>query len=31
MSFPSIIGFAEGNPNSVIKGKQMACLIPGPT
>jgi multiple sugar transport system substrate-binding protein len=29
MSFPSIYGFAEGNPNSVIKGKQLACLIPG--
>jgi multiple sugar transport system substrate-binding protein len=29
MSFPSIVGFAEGNPNSVIKGKQMTCLIPG--
>lgn len=29
MSFPSIIGFAESNPNSVIKGKQVACLIPG--
>ena len=29
MSFPSIIGFAESNPNSVIKGKQIACLIPG--
>ena len=29
MSFPSIIGAAEGNPNSVIKGKQIACVIPG--
>ena len=31
MSFPSIVGFAEGNPNSVIKGKQITCLIPGQT
>jgi multiple sugar transport system substrate-binding protein len=31
MSFPSIVGFAEFNPNSVIKGKQMTCLIPGQT
>jgi multiple sugar transport system substrate-binding protein len=29
MSFPSIIGFGESNPNSVVKGKQMACIIPG--
>ena len=29
MSFPSIVGFAESNPNSVIKGKQITCLIPG--
>src|SRR5438552_8086640 len=29
MSFPSIVGFAESNPASVIKGKQMTCLIPG--
>ena len=29
MSFPSIVGFANSNPNSVIKGKQMTCLIPG--
>jgi len=29
MSFPSIVGFAEGNPNSVIKGKQITCIIPG--
>ncbi len=29
MSFPSIIGFANSNPNSVIKSKQMACVIPG--
>jgi multiple sugar transport system substrate-binding protein len=29
MSFPSIYGFGESNPNSVIKGKQIACQIPG--
>src|SRR5262245_13287759 len=29
MSFPSIVGFGESNPNSVIKGKQITCLIPG--
>jgi multiple sugar transport system substrate-binding protein len=29
MSFPSIVGFAESNPNSVIKGKQITCVIPG--
>jgi multiple sugar transport system substrate-binding protein len=29
MSFPSIVGFAESNPNSVIKGKQITCIIPG--
>ncbi len=29
MSFPSIYGFGESNPNSVVKGKQVACLIPG--
>ncbi|MBM3526871.1 MAG: extracellular solute-binding protein [Alphaproteobacteria bacterium] len=29
MSFPSIIGFANGNPKSVIKGKQIPCIIPG--
>ena len=29
MSFPSIFGFGESNPNSVVKGKQIACLIPG--
>jgi len=29
MSFPSIYGFGESNPNSVVKGKQLACLIPG--
>ena len=29
MSFPSIYGFGESNPNSLVKGKQLACLIPG--
>ena len=29
MSFPSIISFANSNPDSVIKGQQIACLIPG--
>jgi multiple sugar transport system substrate-binding protein len=29
MSFPSIVGFGESNPNSVIKGKQITCIIPG--
>jgi multiple sugar transport system substrate-binding protein len=29
MSFPSIVGFGESNPNTVIKGKQMTCIIPG--
>ena len=27
--FPPSIGFGESNPNSVVKGKQLACLIPG--
>jgi len=29
MSFPSIIGFGNSNPASVVKGQQLACLIPG--
>jgi multiple sugar transport system substrate-binding protein len=29
MSFPSIIGFGESNPNSTVKGKQLTCVIPG--
>jgi ABC-type glycerol-3-phosphate transport system substrate-binding protein len=29
VSFPSIYGFGESNPSSVVKGKQLACLIPG--
>jgi multiple sugar transport system substrate-binding protein len=31
MSFPSIIGFGNSNPQSVVKGQQIACLIPGQT
>lgn len=29
MSFPSIVGFANKNPESTIKGQQRACVIPG--
>src|SRR5262249_10366384 len=29
VSFPSIVGFAERNPQRVIKGQQLTCLIPG--
>jgi multiple sugar transport system substrate-binding protein len=29
MSFPAVISFGSSNPDSVIKGKQIACLIPG--
>ncbi|HYI05049.1 MAG TPA: extracellular solute-binding protein, partial [Reyranella sp.] len=29
ISFPSIIGFGSSNPQSVVKDKQLACLIPG--
>src|SRR5215204_104615 len=29
MSFPSIVGFGESNATSIVKGKQLACLIPG--
>ena len=28
MSFPSIVGFANANEKSVIKGQQLSCLIP---
>ena len=28
MSFPSIVGYANRNPKSVIQGNQIACLIP---
>jgi multiple sugar transport system substrate-binding protein len=28
MSFPSVVGFANSNEKSVIKDKQLACLIP---
>ena len=29
MSFPSIVGFANANPDSQIKGQQLSCIIPG--
>jgi multiple sugar transport system substrate-binding protein len=29
MAFPSIVGFANANPKSKIKGKQLSCIIPG--
>ncbi len=29
VSFPSIVGFSNSNPNSVVKGKVIACEIPG--
>lgn len=29
MSYPSIVGFGKSNPQSVIKGKQLSCPIPG--
>jgi len=29
MSFPSVVGYANKNPKSVIKGKQWTCLVPG--
>ncbi|MBX6426589.1 MAG: extracellular solute-binding protein [Variibacter sp.] len=29
MSFPSLYGFGESNPASVVKGQQKACLMPG--
>ncbi|HET9488287.1 MAG TPA: extracellular solute-binding protein [Methylomirabilota bacterium] len=28
MSFPSIVGFANSNEKSLIKGKQLSCLVP---
>jgi multiple sugar transport system substrate-binding protein len=31
MSFPSIFGYANANPKSVIKGKQIPCVIPATT
>ncbi|MFQ5894135.1 MAG: hypothetical protein ACE5H5_07450, partial [Nitrospinota bacterium] len=29
MSFPSIVGYANKNPKSLIKGQQLNCLMPG--
>jgi multiple sugar transport system substrate-binding protein len=29
MSFPSIVGYANANPQSQIKGQQLSCVIPG--
>lgn len=29
MSFPSIVGYAESNPKSVVQGKLVSCIIPG--
>src|SRR5262245_19299994 len=29
MSFPSIVGYGDRNPESKIKGQQLSCLIPG--
>jgi multiple sugar transport system substrate-binding protein len=29
MSFPSIVGYAESNPKSVVKGQLLSCIIPG--
>jgi ABC-type glycerol-3-phosphate transport system substrate-binding protein len=29
MSFPSIVGFGNTNPDSQIKGQQLSCVIPG--
>jgi multiple sugar transport system substrate-binding protein len=31
MSFPSIFGFGNANPNSTVKGKQLPCVIPATT
>ncbi len=31
MSFPSIFGFANANPKSTVKGKQIPCVIPATT
>ena len=28
MSFPSIFGYGNANPNSTVKGKQLPCVIP---
>jgi multiple sugar transport system substrate-binding protein len=29
MSFPSIVGYGNANPDSKVKGQQLSCLIPG--
>jgi multiple sugar transport system substrate-binding protein len=29
MSFPSIVGYGNANPDSKIKGQQLSCAIPG--
>jgi multiple sugar transport system substrate-binding protein len=29
MSFPSIVGYGNANPQSQIKGQQLSCVIPG--
>jgi multiple sugar transport system substrate-binding protein len=29
MSFPSIVGYAQSNPKSVIKDQMLSCIIPG--
>jgi multiple sugar transport system substrate-binding protein len=29
MSFPSIVGYGNANPESKIKGQQLSCVIPG--
>jgi multiple sugar transport system substrate-binding protein len=29
MSFPSIVGYGNANPDSKIKGQQLSCLMPG--
>jgi multiple sugar transport system substrate-binding protein len=31
MSFPSIFGYGNANPDSVVKGKQIPCVIPATT
>jgi len=31
MSFPSIFGYANANPKSTVKGKQIPCVIPATT
>ena len=31
MSFPSVVGYGNSNPKSVVKDKQISCLIPSTT